>query len=103
MRFIDHEEKIFREKVEESERLRPGRAARKVSRIIFDPTAKAHLLQHLEIIFRAHFQALRFEQSPLRLELHDPLVELGPNRPEGAVQLVSRRDELFRRKKSHHA
>ena len=42
---------------------------RRVARVILDPVAKAHLLQHLEVVLGAHFQALRLEQFPLRLEL----------------------------------
>ena len=69
VRFIDHEQEILREKIEQRERLRAGRAAGKMARVILDPVAEPHLLQHLEIVFGAHLQPLRFEQFALRFEL----------------------------------
>ena len=100
VRFVDHEQIILREKIEQRERLRAGRATGKMARVILDAVAETHFLQHLEIVFGAHFQALRFEQSALRFEHDDAVVEFVANRGERAIQLVRRRDELFRRDKT---
>ena len=101
VRFIDHEQEILREKIEQRERLRARRPAGEMPRVILDAVAEAHLLHHLEIVFRAHLQPLRFEQLALRFELDDAL---DPARSrieaERAVQLVRRRDELLRRDKT---
>ena len=37
-------------------------------RVVLDPAAEAHFLQHFEIVFCAHLQPLRFEQFALRFE-----------------------------------
>ena len=74
-----------------------------MARIIFDPVAKPHLLQHLEIVLRPHFQPLGLEQLALRFQFHDPVIELVSDRGEGAIQFVRRRHELFRRIKRDHA
>src|SRR5205823_7858610 len=47
----------------------PGQMAR----IIFNPVAETHFLQHFQIVFGAHSQPLRFKQFVLRFELDDPL------------------------------
>jgi hypothetical protein len=85
VRFIHNEQVIFREKIEKSERLRSRLSAGKMPRIVLDAVAESHLLQHLEVVFGPHLQPLRFEQSALRLELHDALVEFVPNRGERAI------------------
>ena len=43
----------------------PGFAAGEMARIVLDAVAVADLAQHVEIVARAHFQALRFEQLPV--------------------------------------
>ena len=69
--------KSFGKKSSSVKGFEPGGRPDEMPRVILDPVAEAHLLQHLEIVFGAHFQALRFEQFALRFELNDPLVELG--------------------------
>ena len=80
MRFVHHEQEILREKIEEREGLRARRPAGEMPRVILDPVAEAHLLHHLEIVFRAHLQALRLEQFAVLLEPDDALVQLLPDR-----------------------
>ena len=65
-------------------------------RIIFDAVAKAHLLQHFEIVFGAHAQPLRFEQLGLRFKIDNAMFELVANGTERAIEFVGRGDELFR-------
>ncbi len=74
-----------------------------MARVVLDPVAEAHLLEHLEVVFRAHFQALRLEQAALRFQLDDPVLELVPNGGKRPVQFVGWGDELLRRKESDHA
>ena len=73
-----------------------------MSRIIFDPVAETHLLQHLEIVFGADAESLRFEQFVLRFQDFDSVFQLGPDRLQRAIQFVGRRHELFRWKKCDH-
>ena len=99
VRFVDHDEKIVRKKIDDRVRLRAGRPAGQMARIIFDPVAETHFLQHLQIVFGAHSQPLRFEQFVLRFEFNDPLLKLFADGAQRAIQLVRRRDELFGWKK----
>ena len=71
--------------------------------VIFNAIAKAHLLQHFQVVFSADSEPLRFEQFVLRLEQLDPIFQLGANRAQCAVQLVRRSDELLGGIKSDHA
>ena len=104
VRLVDHEQEILREKIEQREWLRARRASGEMPRIIFDPVAKSHLLQHLEIVLGAHFQPLRFEQLRLRFELDDAMRRARSRiERKRAIQLVRRRDELLRRIKRDHA
>ena len=66
VRFIDDHQKIFRKKVDDRVRLRTGRAPRQMARVIFDPVTEPHFLQHFQIVFSAHSQALRFQKFVLR-------------------------------------
>ena len=70
-----------------------------MSRIIFNPVAETHFLQHLQIVFRAHSQPLRLEQFVLGFEFNDALLELFTYGAQRAIQLVRRRHELFGWKK----
>ena len=72
-------------------------------RIVLDPAAEAHFLQHFEIVFGAHLQPLGFEQFALRLEVDDAVIKLVSDRRERVVQFVSRRHKLFRWIKCNHA
>ena len=95
--FIDHEQEIVREEVEQRERPRAGRAPAEVPRVVFDPAAEAHLLHHLEVVFRAHLDALRLEQLPVLFEDDDPLIQLLADRRRSPCAACRRRHELLRR------
>ena len=60
VRLINHHQKILREKVDDRVRLGTRRTSRQMARVIFNPVAEPHFLQHLQIVFRAHPQPLRF-------------------------------------------
>ena len=80
VRFVDHYQQIFWEKVDDRIGLRTGRTSRQVTRIILNAVAEAHFLQHFKIVFSAHPQPLRFEKLILRLEFNDALLELFADR-----------------------
>ena len=67
VRFIDDYQEIFRKKVDDRVRLRTRRPPREMARVIFDPVTESHFLQHFQIVFSAHSQALRFQKFVLRL------------------------------------
>src|SRR5262249_29881181 len=70
-----------------------------MARIIFNPAAETHLLQHFQIIFGAHSQPLRLKKFVLRFKFDDPLLKLLADGAECTIQLVRWRNELFRWKK----
>ena len=69
--------KSFGEVVEQGERRLAGAAAVDVHRVVLDAVAVADLLDHLQVVLRAHAQALRLEQLALVLEPRQPLLQLG--------------------------
>ena len=65
MGFVDKQQKILREIVEQCKRRRTGFAPGHDSRIVLDSLAEAGFAKHSDIIFRALLYALRFEQFAL--------------------------------------
>ena len=58
-----------------------------MTRVVLDAVAKAHGLEHLEIIVGALLQALRLEQLVSRLELGHTLLALFTNRFQSRLNL----------------
>ena len=75
--------KSFGEVVEQGERRLAVGAAVDVHRVVLDAVAVADLLDHLEVVLRAHPQALRLEQLALLLEPGQPLLQLGLDADHG--------------------
>ncbi len=65
-----------------------------MARIIFNAGAEAHLLHHFEIVFRAHLDALGFEQLAVFLEPRDAFAQFLADGEDGALHLFIRRHEL---------
>ncbi len=61
MAFINEQQKIIRKKINERKGRCAGLAAIQMARIIFNTRATAHFAQQFQIITRALFQALRFD------------------------------------------
>ena len=68
----------------------PGGAAGQVPRVIFDAGAEAHLLHHLQVVFRAHLDALGLEQFAVLLEPGDALAQFLANGQQGAAAASAR-------------
>ncbi len=68
----------------------PGGAAAEMAGVVLDALAEAHLLHHLEVILRAHLDALGLEQLALLLELRDALLQFRADGDDGPAQLVHR-------------
>src|SRR5438309_5054833 len=49
VRLVHYEQEIFRKKIEQSEWPRTGRSPAQMPRVILDPVAESHLLQHFQI------------------------------------------------------
>ncbi len=75
---VDDEEEVVREVVEQRERRLVEVAPVDVHRVVLDAAAVADLGHHLEVVLRAHAQALRLEQLAFALEVGEPLLQLRP-------------------------
>ena len=90
MAFVDEEQEILREEIDQAKRALAGPAAGQVPRVVLDPAAKAHLLQHLQVVVRAHSDALGLEVLSVFLERGDSLLQLGLDARDGALELAAR-------------
>ncbi len=95
MRLIDHEQKVLRKKIQQCERARTRRAGAQMARIIFNAGAKTHLEHHLQIVLRAHFDALGLNELVVFLEPGDPVRQFFADAENGPFNFVHRRHELF--------
>ena len=97
VRFVDDEQPVRREVVEQRPRPRSRLAASEVAGVVLDARAVPELAQHLEVERRALPQARGLEHPALRLELADPLLHLDLDVDDGLLELVGRRHEVGRR------
>ena len=101
MRFVNHQQIIRREKIQQCAGPRAGRTSADVPRVILDAGAKAHLNHHFEVVFRAHLDALGFQQLALLFKLGDAQTEFLADGEDGAPQFLVGGDELFPGKHGH--
>ncbi len=73
---VDHEQVVVGKVVEQGERRLAGNATVHVHRVVLDAVAVPDLAHHLEVVLRAHPQALRFEEFVVLLEELQALLEL---------------------------
>src|SRR5216683_4650116 len=92
MGLVDDHQKILRKVVDQSWRWLAPLASRKMAAVILDAVAIAQLPHHLEIEQRPLRQPLRFEQSVLRTQLGQALVELLADVLHRFEEALSRRD-----------
>ena len=88
---VDDQQVVVGEEVEQGVRRGAGAAAVDRRRVVLDAVAEADLLHHLEVVLRAHAQALGLEQLALLLEVPQPLGQLGLDAHDGGLHaLVAR-------------
>ncbi len=75
--FVDEEQEIAGEVIEERGRGFAGQTAGEVARVVLDAMAVAHGLDHFEIEARALMNALRFDHAAFGFKPGHPFVELG--------------------------
>ena len=73
--FVDHDEEVVGEVVEQAVRRFARLTAVDVPRVVLDARAESDLLHHLEVERGAHAESLRFEQFALALEFGESLFE----------------------------
>ncbi len=80
MRFVDHQQRVGRQVVEQARRRLARRAAGEVARIVLDALAVADLGHHLDVELGALLQPLRLDQLVRAVQLLQPFLELGLDR-----------------------
>ena len=75
--FVDHEQEILGEVIEQGERRFARTATIDVHRVVLDAVAITDFLDHLEIVLGAHPQSLGLEQLAFRLEDRQSLLQFG--------------------------
>ncbi len=88
VRFVDDQQEILREIVDQRVRFLPGFSAIKMARVILDSRAIPHLLDHLHVILRPRQQPLRLQQLSLSAKLHHALIEFLLDRLNGRLHAV---------------
>ena len=68
-----------------------------MTRVVFNPFTKAHLVEHFQIKERALLQTLRFNEFAFREEQFLSLTKFGFDRVHRANDLIARRDVVARR------
>ena len=71
----DDAQEVFREVVDERIRGLAWSSPVKMARVVLNPRAEAHRLDHFQVVVRAHFQSLRFEELAFLLELLQSLAQ----------------------------
>ncbi len=95
MRFVDDEKKILRHEIHQCVGTRARRPPAKVTGVVLDAVAEAHLLHHFKVKFRALPDALRLDKFVFAFQFRDALVELFANGARRALEFVIRRHELL--------
>ena len=90
MAFIDEDDVILREVIQQGIRRVAGLSAVEIAGIVFDARAVAQLAEHLDIVLRALGDALRLDQIALFLEFPDADVEVVLDVADGAVDGLAR-------------
>src|SRR5262245_28512907 len=94
MAFVDDQERVVRQVVEQRRRRLARLAAGEMTRVVLDAVAVADLADHLQVEHRALMQPLRLEQTALGFEDAAPPRELLFDRLDRASGSIARRDEV---------
>src|SRR6185503_5028530 len=97
VRFVDDDEEVLGEVVEEASRALTGGASGEMARVVLDAGAGADFEHHLDVEVRARLESLRFEQLSLLAQQREAFLELIANQLHGPLECRPLRDEVFRR------
>jgi hypothetical protein len=90
--FIDEQQRITRQVVEQARWWLSGRAAREVARVVLDARAVTDLLDHLHVEAGSLFEALRLEQPPRIAQLLETYAQVLADLIHRTDQPLARRD-----------
>src|ERR1700690_3919065 len=94
---VDHQEEVLREEVDQAAGPVPGLPAAEMQRVVLDPVAEPHFLEHLQVVVGPHLDPLRLQELPVGLEPGDALPELGPYGGDGGLERPAAPHVLVRR------
>src|SRR4051794_14392322 len=94
MAFVDDEERVRWQVVEQRRRRLAWLTARQVPRVILNPVAVTNLLDHLEVEHRPLMQTMRFENLALALKLRAVPVQLRLDAFNRGLGAIARGDEV---------
>lgn len=86
MAFVNEKQRIIRDIFEQRRRRLTGIAAGEITRIVFDTGAGAGRLQHFDVVARALFQPLGFQQASRLFQLGEADPQLFLDRLDSTVQ-----------------
>lgn len=95
MRFIDEQQEILGEIVDQRVGPCPGGQTRQVSGVVLDAAAVADFLDHLDVVHRPGLEPLGFEKLGLPPQFAQSLLEFGPDALNGVGDLVGRHDVVL--------
>src|SRR5436305_1780068 len=98
MAFVNEEEKVLREVVEQGERRRPRRSPIEMTGVVLDAVAVADLAHHLDVVPGALLQPLRLHELTPIPEPLEPLLQLGLDAGDRDLHPVPARHEVTGRK-----
>ena len=101
MRLIHNQQKILGKIIYQRKRRLTGLTSSKMTRIVFDAGAVAHLLHHLQIVIRALLQTLCLQQPAMLIQLIKTLVQLLANIIHSAFKILTARNIVARRENRH--
>ena len=79
MAFVEEEQEVIGEKVDQAPRTLTRLATGKVSRVILDTVAESNFPKHFQVIFGSHPYSLGFQQEFMFLEPGHPFLQLFSN------------------------
>ena len=94
MRFVNYDQKIFREIIHQGKRRFARRPSRKMARVILDAGTVAHLLHHFQVVAGPLFDALRFQQTVFPFETGQLLIQFCFNIMSRPQQIFPRGDKV---------
>ena len=90
MRFVDYDQRVARQVIEQCRRRLTRLLAGEMARIVFDTATKAHLFQHFQIEHGPLVQSLCFDEFSFFDQLWLPPFQFLANRPERALECAAR-------------
>src|SRR5213592_4937006 len=97
MLFVDDDEKVLREIIEQTRRPFSFRSSGEMPRVILNPGTGANLEHHLDVEVGTRLESLRLKQFPRSAQIGQTLRQLLTDQCDRALNRGARCDEVLRR------